>query len=342
MKIWIDVLTPKQLLFFEPIVKRLQKKHVVVCTGRRYRELSNLAKIRGFGLKFVGRHGGKSKGGKLRAGMQRMSGLQRLVERERPDLAISCCSPDAARVSFGLGINHVGFSDTPHAVHQNKLYVPLVQKLLISSTIPKPVFERFGIDRADIVRYDAIDALVITKHVVSKGQRAPYAKGRKTVLVRATEEQASYITKKSNIELILKRLSEDVDAEIVVLCRYAEQIKRLKKKFGSRVNVLTRSYDGKMLLTNADVFVGSGGTMTAESALLGVPTISYNGAPNHVEEYLVKKRAIRREEDPEKIPALVRKVLAEKDNRHAKRAKKLAERMQDPYPVLERTINLFK
>ena len=32
------------------------------------------------------------------------------------------------------------------------------------------------------------------------------------------------------------------------------------------------------------VFVGSGGTMTAESALLGIPTISYNAVPNIIED----------------------------------------------------------
>ena len=39
---------------------------------------------------------------------------------------------------------------------------------------------------------------------------------------------------------------------------------------------------------NTDVFViGSGGTMTAESALLGIPTISYNAIPNIIENYLI-------------------------------------------------------
>ncbi len=48
------------------------------------------------------------------------------------------------------------------------------------------------------------------------------------------------------------------------------------------------SFDGKYLLNNTDMFIGSGGTMTAESALMGVPTISYNAVPNIVENFLVK------------------------------------------------------
>ena len=53
LKIWIDILTPKQLLFSEPIVERLGKKHDLLCTSREYDEVSKLSKIRHFDLIFV-------------------------------------------------------------------------------------------------------------------------------------------------------------------------------------------------------------------------------------------------------------------------------------------------
>ena len=58
------------------------------------------------------------------------------------------------------------------------------------------------------------------------------------------------------------------------------------------------SFDGKHLLNNTDVFMGSGGTMTAESALMGVPTISYNAVPNNIENFLVRNRLVKRETNP--------------------------------------------
>ena len=61
MKIWIDILTPKQLLFSEPIIEKLGKKHDLLCTSRDYEEVSKLAKIRNFDLIFVGKHGGGDK-----------------------------------------------------------------------------------------------------------------------------------------------------------------------------------------------------------------------------------------------------------------------------------------
>ena len=44
-----------------------------------------------------------------------------------------------------------------------------------------------------------------------------------------------------------------------MLARYADQIKNLQKEFKGNVTILTKSYDGRALLENADLFVGSGG-----------------------------------------------------------------------------------
>ena len=81
MKIWFDILTPKQLLFFEPMVKKLRKKNRILCTSRVYSEVTNLAKIRHFNLKIVGKHGGGDTSDKLTASLDRMKALSKIVEK---------------------------------------------------------------------------------------------------------------------------------------------------------------------------------------------------------------------------------------------------------------------
>ena len=115
MKIWVDILTPKQLVFFEPLIDKLKKNHKLLCTSRDYGEVKNLAKIRNFDVKVIGKFGGKSKSGKLLANLERMNKLFGMVAKFDPDLTISFCSPDASRISFGLGIKHVAYCDSPHA-----------------------------------------------------------------------------------------------------------------------------------------------------------------------------------------------------------------------------------
>ena len=111
MKIWIDILTPKQLLFSEPIIEKLGQKHKILCTSREYNEVSKLAKIRDFDLIFVGKHGGADKESKLRASIDRIEKLSKKIKGFEPDIVISFGSPEAARISFGLGIKHVMFCE---------------------------------------------------------------------------------------------------------------------------------------------------------------------------------------------------------------------------------------
>ena len=340
MKIWIDVLTPKQLLFSEPMIERLRKNHNVLCTSRSYDEVSKLAKIRKIDLIYVGKHGGGKKYDKLEASINRIRKLSLLIDKFSPELAISFCSPEAARVSFGLGIRHIAFCDSPHANAVMKLTLPLIQKLLIPWIIPKKEFSKYGIDPKDIIPYKAIDASVTIKRNRNQKNPLPFKNNKKNILIRVEEEQAAYTTKSRKIIPIINEIVKEFDGEnIVILGRYAEQIRNLKKLFGKKANIMKMSFDGKQLLDNTDVFLGSGGTMTAESALLGVPTISYNAIPNIVEKYLVKNNLVKRETNPKKITKIIKKFLESSDDNSKKRARKISSSMEDP---IQKLIQIIK
>ena len=92
------------------------------------------------------------------------------------------------------------------------------------------------------------------------------------------------------------------------------------------------------MLVNADVFIGSGGTMTAESALLGVPTISYNAVPNFIEKFLVKKKLIRRESNPQRIVKIIKKDIESPDYKFKKIAQNFSNQMEDPIGKLIQVI----
>jgi len=341
LKIWIDVLTPKQLLFSEPIIERLGKNHNVLCTSRSYDEVSKLARIRKIDLIYVGKHGGGKKYDKLEASINRIRKLSLLIDKFSPELAISFCSPEAARVSFGMGIRHIAFCDSPHANAVMKLTLPLIQKLLIPWIIPKKEFSKYGIDSKDIIPYKAIDASVTIKRNSGQKKSLPFKNNnKKNILIRVEEEQAAYTSKSRKIVPIINEIVKEFDGEnIVILGRYSEQIKNLKKIFGKKVSIMKMSFDGKDLLDNTDIFLGSGGTMTAESALLGVPTISYNAVPNIVEKYLVKNNLVKRETNPKKITKIIRKFFESSDNNSKKRARKISNNMEDP---IQKLIQIIK
>ncbi len=340
MKIWIDILTPKQLLFSEPIIERLGKKHDLLCTSRNYQEVSRLSEIRGSDLVFVGRHGGGDKETKLRASIDRVKRLSRKIAGFSPDVAISFCSPEATRVSFGLGVRHVAISDSPHHDAIMRLTLPLVQKLLIPRAIPKKEFTKYGICKRDIIQYNAIDAAVTIKRKVDATAALPFRNnGKKNILIRAEEEEASYTSRSNKIIPIIKKvLNKYGDENIVILGRYARQTKNLQRAAGKKARVVRMAFDGKHLLENTDVFVGSGGTMTAESALMGVPTISYSAVPNIIEDFLARKHLVKIETSPEKIVDCIRKIFRAESNTSYKRASKIRGQMENPIDRLIKVI----
>ena len=341
MKIWIDILTPKQLLFSEPIVERLEKKHDILCTSREYHEVSKLSKIRHFKLIFVGKHGGKDKKNKLKVSIERMKKLSNRIKKFEPDLVISFGSPEAARISFGLGIKHIMFCDSPHANAVMKLTLPLIQKLLIPYVISKKEFSKYGINEKDIVQYKAIDAAVTMKRKISEDINSPFKNNKKkNILIRLEEEEASYTSKSSKIIPIIQKIVNDHKNEnIVVLGRYTKQINNLQKIIGNKVKIVKMTFDGKYLLNKTDIFIGSGGTMTAESALMGIPTISYNAVPNIVEKFLVRKYLVKRAMSPNKVSTHIKKIVKIKNDQNQKRAKKIVKEMEDP---IEKLIKIIK
>ncbi len=339
MKIWFDILTPKQYLFFEYFIQKLQKQHKILCTSRKYEQVNGIRKFGSINPIIIGKHGGKNNVNKLLASLDRSKLLTKKIEKNDPDLLISFCSPEASRVAFGLGIPHIAFSDSPHANAVMRLALPYATKLLTPWIIPKKDFEGFGIDYKNIINYRTIDAAVIIKNYKKNKQKKSNL--RKRILIRPEESEAAYITKKSKTVKIIKKIIEKFpDEQKIVLSRYKEQTIKLKKIFGASICLLSKPVSGKELLNNVDCFIGSGGTMTAESGLLGIPTVSFNAIPNRIEDFLVKKRIIVRSENPDRISREIYQSLNNPQiiKKRKENARKLVMSFEDPYQILLKTI----
>jgi hypothetical protein len=319
------------------MIRKLQKNNKLLCTSRNYREVVDLAKIRGINLVFVGRHGGSDKTGKLNASLTRMHRLLSIVKKFNPELTVSFCSPEASRISYGIGVKHVAFCDSPHAEAVMRLCLPLVQRLLIPWVIPKKEFTKYGISKEKISQYKAIDASVIVKERSKKDVKYNFLlKKKKTILIRPEESEAAYVSDNENriIRIIREITKEFPNYNIVILGRYLPQISKLKRKFGSKIIMMNEVVDSKSLLKFVDVFIGSGGTMTAESALMGIPTISYDAVPNYIEQYLVRNGLVKREKNPQKIVFLVKQILKSDNKKSRNKARKILNSMEDPFSKL--------
>lgn len=316
------------------MAQKLGKNHKILCTSRNYSQVVDLAKLKHVGLLIIGKHGGSGRKDKLKASAKRVDHLTDIISKFSPDLIISFCSPEASRVAFGLGIKHIVFSDSPHAEAVMKLALPFAQKLLIPWIIPKKEFVKYGVSKSNIIQYKAIDAAAIVKNdsdvkpIVVNGHK-------KTIVIRLEESSAAYVLGKTSISnsIIYKFSQEREKYNVIVLARYKPQIKNLRKEFGNKVRIMNKVIDGKSLLSVTDLFIGSGGTMTAESALMGIPTISYDAVPNYIEKYLVKIGLVKRETNPRNILQVARKMLIE-GPKNKEKAQKILDSMEDPFSKL--------
>jgi uncharacterized protein len=332
------------VMFFKPAVDLLRKSgHELLCTSRHYREAVDLAKIQGLNLKIVGRHGGSERYEKLQESAKRIHQLAYEIRKFKPDIAITFSSPEGARVAFGLGIKHIGFNDSPHAEAVAKLTIPLMDHLFSPWLIPNSAWAVFGISKKNITRYRALDPAAWLKRCpVSTSPARVLANklkldmDKKSILIRIEESKASYIADKnlepttSMVDSLVKNFSKL--ANVLILCRYEDQLSEITKKYKGKAHVIQKVMDGRYLISLCDVFIGAGGTMTSEASLLGKPTISMAPLPFYVERYLVVSGLVKRACNSKNLIKLTREMIM--DNGYAtkqkKKAKRILDKMDDP------------
>jgi hypothetical protein len=81
------------------------------------------------------------------------------------------------------------------------------------------------------------------------------------------------------------------------------------------------------------------GTMTAESALMGVPTVSAFQGSLYTEDYLISVGLLRRTQSPTRLAKLVERILERNDkNEYARKARRILKSMEDPIPKISRFV----
>ena len=348
MKAWLDILTPKQANFLGELQRRLELGGVkTFLTTRAYREVNELLQIRGMKATQVGRHGGQELRDKLIESSNRVSALAKIVAEQDIDEAISFSSPEAARVAFGLKIPHYCVSDSPHAEAVSRLTIPLSVKLFTPWVIPVAAWTRYGIKPRDLVRYRALDPVAWLPQHKANSKILDSLKldlSKPIVLVRTPEEYASYLSDRN--ETIASKVSDTIaklldvngaTSQIVILPRYDQQGERFIKRFGNRVIVPEHLVDAISLMRVSSVFLGGGGTMTAEAALLGVPVISYYpGEPTFVEKFLINYGLVERILDPGRIAQRIHAICESQEFRefYQRKSGRLLRGMEDPIRVI--------
>lgn len=277
MRIWFELTNSPHINMFAAMIRELEREgHEVIITCRPLANTIDLLELHGFKYAVVGQHYGGKLSAKLFGFPVRVAQLCRYIRRRKVDVAISQSSFHSPVVARLLGLRSIYMNDNEHAMGN-------IPAFLCATTIMVPEF--LGIDKLKqqwanprkVRHYAGVKEGMYLWELdqrlaqAANGTRAPRA--RRVVYIRPEPWTAQYYKGSRNFldELVLG-LKDQVD--VILLPRGKEQGVHYQDARFAGVRVVTSALDIADIAPDCDLFIGAGGTMTREMAVLGIPTIS--------------------------------------------------------------------
>ena len=292
-KVWIDLTNSPHVLFFRPVIRRLDEAGVeTVVTARDFAQTLGLLERYGIAHTVIGRHGGASVRGKA-LGMIRRSGAMIRFGRGRGfTQAVSHGSNDLAVAARTLRLHSTVIHDYEGAAGMHRINFRLASKVMTPDVIPYSALAGYGLPESRFRPYHGLKeqvALADFEPDDSVYEELGLDRERPIVVLRPPATMSLYHRGIENtvFDEVLSKLL-DSDAQVVLLPRTPEQAASFAGATG--VIIPPRPVDGPSLVWAADAVVSAGGTMNREAAVLGVPTwTTFAGALGAVDRTLVEQ-----------------------------------------------------
>lgn len=291
--IWFDLDNSPHVPLFRPIFAELSRRRQAhFITARDFAQTKDLLALWNIPHTMLGRHGGKSKIGKLVNLLQRGRELARLVRGQAVTLAVSHGSRTQLVAAASLGIPAVLMLDYEYT--ETRIFNTLATYLLMPAAIPDQRLAQAGFKLSKVIRYAGFKEEVYLRDFTPDPAFRPalgLAPQEILVTLRPPSIVGNYHNDKSEalFRACLEFFSAQQNVQCVIVNRTAAERRLLPAAIRRRSNlrVLERAVDGLQLLWASDVVVSGGGTMNREAALLGVPTYSiFTGRRPYLDEYL--------------------------------------------------------
>ena len=299
MRIWIDMSNSPHPLLFAPLGAALQKAgHEVIVTARDNAQTRELTLQRWPEAEVIGE---STRPDRLRKGtliLDRARALRRWARGQAIDLALSHNSYAQILAARSLGIQTVTAMDYEHQP-ANHFAFRLAHRVLLPACFPVTQARRQGASQRKARIYAGLkeeiylgdfepDPEVLEMLGVSRAWGSPL------VVARTPPTGATYHRfENPQFDRILDSLQSQEACTCVVLARNPGQLQALMMR-SSNLVIPERAVDSRSLLYAADLFVGAGGTMTREAALMGIPTLSlYAGRRPAVDQELERRGLLR-------------------------------------------------
>lgn len=340
MKIWFDISNSPHVNMFYDLIKELEKEgHQIVITSRPLANTIDLLNKKNLKHSTIGKHYGKNIIKKYIGFPIRIYQLYDHLKMIKPDISISQSSFHSPIVSFFLGIPCIYTNDNEHAFGNIAAYL-FADRFLMPEHMPLNKMANFKLINKKITKYPGVKEGIYLWNKFKRSQELNFNKQnlKGHVFIRPEPRTAAYykggVDFMDNMIIGLQKLFE-----VTILPRDEWQIKHYtNKKFG-KTRVLKKPIDLEKILQDCSLFIGAGGSMTREIALMGVPSIStYQDELLEVDKLLIKKKMMYYE------PALtIDKVVSYMETKFDQDAQRaFMEKGEIAYNMLKSEILKFK
>lgn len=288
MRIWIDFINTPQVSFFEPIIEGLSSQgHTFLLTCRDSSNTVQILKQKGWEFTIIGDRSEKGLFNKVISYPARIRKLVRFLKNEHIDAAAGQSSfylPLTAKI---LGIPSLYTNDNEHALGNIPSFI-FANKIILPENFPIKTASKHGASKKKTLLYPGIKEGI---YLWKKGEEI--AKLRleskpKTIYIRPEPQTAQYYSGKTNFldDLVLD-LKDTF--KITLLVRDKSQLDHYSEPQFEGVTVPDKTLDFTTIAKDCLIFVGAGGSMTREMALIGIPTISvYQGDLLGVDKFMIE------------------------------------------------------
>lgn len=282
MKIWFELTNSPHINLFAALIKDLMHEHEVIITCRPLANTIELLNLHGLKYTNVGKHYGGKLFSKLMGYPVRVNQLYRFLKKQKPDIAISQSSFHSPLTAKLLGIPSIYMNDNEHAVGNIPAFV-FATKILIPEFLDRKKVNKQWARDAKIIQYPGVKEGIYLWNASIPTSKVP----EKIIYVRPEPWIAQYYKGALNfMDDMLMELKEKY--KVVLLPRGKDQAKHYEQEKFSGIKVLNQPLTLEEIASNCRLFIGAGGTMTREMAVLGIPTISvYQDTLLDVDQYLI-------------------------------------------------------
>ncbi|MFN5375562.1 MAG: DUF354 domain-containing protein [Chitinophagaceae bacterium] len=275
MRIWFDISNSPHVLMFKDLINDLKLKgHDIVITSRPLANTIELLNQNNINHTPIGIHYGKNFIMKFLGYPIRVFYLWKYLKDKKIDLAVSQSSFHSPLVSYLLGISSIYTNDNEHAignipacVFANRKFVPesfVFSKIGLMERIQKKVKRYPGIKEGIYLWRKSENVLL---------DQNDFLKQPKRLFVRPEPSTAQYY--KGGTNFLDEFINEAKSIySITILPRNSDQILHYTSDEFRGIQVAKTPLSFDEIAKDCSLFIGAGGSMTREMAMVGVPTIS--------------------------------------------------------------------